>query len=146
MECLKKKHFFVAFRLWLYEKQLGLLSGIFHSRRCCWYTSNLFYFHFVFYDKGWWRVYRNLAFRSKMTWTKININTLARVARQKLCKCVCTSLNQQRVKLILPRGNEHVSILARSNWLYINTKIYYRTYWASAIIRIFFPYKHPARK
>ena len=54
--------------------------------------SNLFYFHFVFYDQGRWRVYRDIAFQIEMGWT-ININTIASLARQKLCEYACANLN-----------------------------------------------------
>ena len=55
--------------------------------------SNIFYFYFVIYDQGGWRAYRDLAFRSEMEWTKINVNPLACLARQKLCECVSTNFN-----------------------------------------------------
>ena len=48
MECLRKKQYFVTFRVWLYEKELGSLRGISHSPKCCCNMSNLFDFHFVF--------------------------------------------------------------------------------------------------
>ena len=50
-----------ALRVWLYEKQLGLLWGISHSPRCCWYVKSLLFS----YDQGRWRAYWDLAFRSE---------------------------------------------------------------------------------
>ena len=47
MECLRKKQFFVTFRVWLYVKQLGWLGG-YPNHWDVADMSNLFYFHFVF--------------------------------------------------------------------------------------------------
>ena len=56
--------------------------------------SNLFYFYFVFiWLIGMMRFYWDLAFQSEMGWTKIDINTVANLSRQKLCECVFTNLN-----------------------------------------------------
>ena len=52
-----------------------------------------FIFILCLYDQGGWRAYRDLAFRSEMGSTKININTSVSLSRQKLCECVITNLN-----------------------------------------------------
>ena len=92
---LKRNKHWNAFRVWLYEKQLGSLRGISHSRRCCWYVIFLLFLFCVYiWSSGMTR------FRSKMRWTKIDINTSASLSRRKLCQCVCTNLNKQKVKLI----------------------------------------------
>ena len=39
--CLKNKHC-NTLRVWLYEKEIGSLRRIFHSRRCCWYARSVF--------------------------------------------------------------------------------------------------------
>ena len=63
--------------------------------------SFFFYFCFVFiYDQAEWRAYRDLAFRSRMRSTKIDINTSASLSRRKLWECVCTNLDLQNVKVI----------------------------------------------
>ena len=84
--------------------------------------SYFFYFYFVFtYNQGEWRTYRDLAFRSEMRWTKIDINTSANLSRQKLCECVCTNCMYNFYHVVLS-----MSSLARWNRLYLNTKIYYQ--------------------
>ena len=50
-----------------------------------------FIFILCLYDQGGWCAYQDLALRSKMGWTKIDINTSGSLSRQKLCKCVCTN-------------------------------------------------------
>ena len=63
--------------------------------------SFFFYFNFVFiYNQSEWRAYRDLIIRSRMRWTKIDINTSVSLSIRKLCECVCTNSNWQKVKLI----------------------------------------------
>ena len=76
-EFLRKKQFFVTFWECLYEKQLGSLRGISHSPRSCWHVKSLLLSFWVYMMQGGWHTYRDLAFRSKMGWTKTDTNTLA---------------------------------------------------------------------
>ena len=49
---LKRNKHWNAFRVWLYEKQLGSLRGISHSPRCCGYGKSLLFLFCVYMIKG----------------------------------------------------------------------------------------------
>ena len=52
-----------------------------------------FIFILCLYDQGGWLPDGDLAFRSEIGRTKININISGSLSRQKFCKCVSTNLN-----------------------------------------------------
>ena len=56
----KKEKFFVALKLWLYEKQLGSYGGMSHSPRCCVYVKTLLFSFCVYVIKGVKRLPRSV--------------------------------------------------------------------------------------
>ena len=65
---LKRNKHWNAFRVWLYEKQLGSLKGISHSPRCCWYVISLLFLFWVYiWSRGMTRLPRShLSKRNEM--------------------------------------------------------------------------------
>ena len=49
---LKRNKHWNAFRVWLYEKQLGSLREISHAPRCCCYVKSLLFLFCVYMIKG----------------------------------------------------------------------------------------------
>ena len=86
LECLRKKHVFVTFRVWLCEKQHDLPRWILHSPKCCCYVKS----HFVFiWSRGIMCLPRSsLLMRNGRI--KIDIKTLDGLESRKLCEWFCT--------------------------------------------------------
>ena len=65
---LKRNKHWNAFRVWLYEKQLGSLRGISLSPRCCWYVIFLLFLFCVYiWSSGMTRLPRSrLSKRNEM--------------------------------------------------------------------------------
>ena len=134
----KKEWFFLLLLEYGYMRSnLGRLGGYPTHRDIIDMSSNLIYFRFVLIWSRGMTHFLRYCFSKRAS---------ASLARRKLHECVCTNLNKKELNLFLLRGYEHVSSLTRWNRLYINMKIYYHAYYASPLVGIFFPHKHPVRK
>ena len=78
---LKRNKHQNAFRVWLCEKQLGLLRVILHSPGCCWHVRSLLFLFYVYMSRGMTRL---LDISKRNGRTKIDINTSGSLSRRKL--------------------------------------------------------------
>ena len=121
---LKRNKHFNAFRVWLYEKQLGSLGG-YPTHRDVADMSDLFHFYSVFiWSRGMTHLPRSRLLkqngRNKNRYKHFREPVETKIMQMRMYQFKLTK------SLFLSCGCEHASSLVRSNRLYIDTKILLR--------------------
>ena len=133
---LKRNKHWIAFRVWLYEKQLGSLMGISHSPRCRWCVIFLLFLFCVYiWSSGMTRLPRSRLSKQN----EMNKNRYKHFSQSVNTKAMPMRIHKSKLtKSYFYHVAMSMSSLARWSRLYLSTKRYYSAYWASRLSRYFF--------